>query len=135
MKVLWLDDLRNPFINHENKVPLEATVVHWVLNYDQFVEYINKFGLPDIISFDHDLADEHYTPSEYWDDYDKSKEYQDSKDYSEKTGKDCADWLINYCMDRDIDLPKFYVHSANPVGRDNILGVLNSYLKFKFLNK
>lgn len=131
MKLLWLDDMRNPFIDYENKVPVESTVIHWVLNYDQFVEYINKFGLPDIISFDHDLADEHYTPKEYWDDYDKSKEYQESRDYREKTGKDCANWLINYCMDRDLNIPKFYVHSANPVGRDNILGVLNSYLKFK----
>lgn len=118
-KILWLDDLRNPFIDLEGRVPKEDGVVEWVLNYEQFVQWIEKFGLPNIISFDHDLAD-----------YELSKEYQDSRDYQEKTGMDCAKWLIDYCIDNDCELPKFYVHSANPVGADNIRGILNNYLKY-----
>jgi hypothetical protein len=130
-KILWLDDLRNPYIDLEGKVPkIEGCIIEWVLNYEQFVQWIEKFGLPDIISFDHDLADEHYTPEQYWSDYEKSKEYQESQNYQEKTGMDCAKWLIDYCIDRKLDLPEFYVHSANPVGADNILGILNNYKKF-----
>ena len=33
----------------------------WVVvkNYDEFTEYIEKNGIPDYISFEHDLAPEH----------------------------------------------------------------------------
>lgn len=131
-KLLWLDDLRNPFLDFESKVPkLEDFTIEWVLNYEEFIQWIEKYGLPTVISFDHDLADEHYTPEEYWSDYDKSKEYQDSQDYQEKTGMDCAKWLVDYCIDKQLHLPSFYVHSANPVGADNILGLLNNYVKYE----
>lgn len=128
-KILWLDDLRNPYIDLEGRVPKVDGVVEWVLNYEQFVQWVEKFGLPHAISFDHDLADEHYTPSEYWHDYEVSKAYQDAQDYQEKTGMDCAKWLVDYCMDNDEKLPNFYVHSANPVGADNIRGILENYIK------
>jgi hypothetical protein len=128
-RILWLDDLRNPFINIEGIVPKENLIIDWVLNYEQFVQWIEKYGLPKIISFDHDLANEHYTPGEYWNDYQISKEYQDAQNYQEKTGMDCAKWLVDYCIDNKKELPLFYVHSANPVGADNINGILNNYLK------
>jgi hypothetical protein len=128
-RILWLDDLRNPYINTEGRVPKENLIIDWVLNHEQFTQWIEKHGLPKIISFDHDLADEHYTPEEYWCDYEKSKAYQDSKIYQEKTGLDCAKWLVDYCMDNNKPLPLFYVHSANPVGADNIIHFLENYKK------
>lgn len=128
-KILWLDDYRNPFLNIEGKVPNIDGVIEWVLNYDEFTLWINKFGLPDVISFDHDLADEHYTPEEFWFPYEKSKEYQDAQIYKEKTGMDCAKFLVDYCIDNNVKLPNFYVHSANPVGANNILGLLTNYVK------
>jgi hypothetical protein len=133
-RILWLDDLRNPFIDIEGRVPKENLIIDWVLNYEQFVQWIEKYGLPKIISFDHDLADEHYTPEEYWHDYQVSKDYQDAQNYQEKTGMDCAKWLVDYCIDNKKSLPIFYVHSANPVGADNIRGILNNYLKHCSLN-
>lgn len=114
-KLLWIDDIRDPFLDKEGKVPKEASEIHWVLKYHQFVDWITENGLPDIISFDHDLSDIHINKSTY----------------KEKTGMDCAKWLVEYCMDKDLDLPQFYVHSANPVGADNINGVLNNYKKFR----
>ena len=131
MIILWLDDYRNPFLNYGGRVPKEEGEIHWVLNYQQFTAWIQKYGLPDIISFDHDLAPEHYTPKEYWKDYQLSKEYQEKQNYKEKTGKDCANWLIEYCMDNEKELPKYYAHSANPVGRDNILNLLNNYKNYE----
>lgn len=127
-KLLWLDDLRNPYINREGRCP-DGYDVDWVINYQQFCDWIEKFGLPDVISFDHDLADEHYTPEEYWTDYERSKAYQESQNYTEKTGMDCAKWLVEYCMDTKKRLPVFLVHSANPVGADNIRGLLENYSK------
>ncbi|WP_341199264.1 cyclic-phosphate processing receiver domain-containing protein [Croceibacter atlanticus] len=117
MKLLWLDDLRNPFLNDEGTVPKENTHIEWVLSYEQFTQWIERFGLPEIISFDHDLADVF------------------SNDREEKTGMDCAKWLVDYCLDNNVDLPKYYVHSANPVGSKNINGLLNNFKIFQTTGK
>ncbi len=121
-KYLLLDDIRDcqmTFNITKNSIYL---LNDWdiVRNYDEFINYILKNGLPSVISFDHDLADEHYVPSEYWDNYDLSKEFQESQSYREKTGNDCAKWLLEYCYENDLKLPQCMVHSANPVGADNI---------------
>lgn len=129
MRILWLDDYRNPFLNKERKVPLIKGTLYWVRSYEEFVEWINKFGLPDVVSFDHDLSDQHYAPQEYWGDYEKSKAYQEAQTYTEKTGADCAKFLIQFCMDNNRDLPVWYVHSANPVGADNIRAWLTNFEK------
>lgn len=71
-------------------------------------------GTPSYISFDHDLgADE-------W------------------TGHDFAKWLVendlNFSTFPKIQFPTnfaFYVHSQNPIGKANIEGLLNNYLKVK----
>jgi len=104
---LFLDDLRDPnlFLNDTKT---------WVVvrNHSQFVEIITKRGLPDFISFDHDLCD---------DDQEKLNNFK------EKTGYDCAKWLVEYCMRINHQLPEWKVHSMNPVGRDNINAVLVRY--------
>ena len=127
--LLWLDDLRNPYLDEEKKLPKTKRNwnINWVLNYEQFVKWIGLFGLPNAISFDHDLAEEHYTPEYFWNDYEESKKFQDwkSKTYQEKTGMDCAKWLVHYCLNNNKVLPKIFIHSANPVGADNIKKVLN----------
>lgn len=127
-KRLYLDDIRH---NYDSLQMLGYSVYKekWsiVRNYTEFVEWITKNGLPDIVSFDHDLADIHYTPKEYWNDYHLSKEYQEKLIYTEKTGLDCAKWLIDYCLDNNKKLPKYLVHSANPVGRDNIFYLLRNF--------
>tara|TARA_R110002096_G_scaffold45215_1_gene121699 strand:- start:75 stop:473 length:399 start_codon:yes stop_codon:yes gene_type:complete len=126
--LLWLDDLRNPFLDKEKRVPLgnDKWNINWVLNFEQFTEWIEIYGLPDAISFDHDLAPEHYTPEYFWDDYDASKNYQEwkKKSYTTYTGEYCAKWLVSYCNKNKLDLPIYYIHSANPVGADFILNAL-----------
>tara|TARA_R110000851_G_scaffold213766_1_gene366355 strand:- start:5205 stop:5672 length:468 start_codon:yes stop_codon:yes gene_type:complete len=122
--LLWLDDLRNPFLDQEKKVPEGKWNIIWVLDYEQFVMWIEKNGLPDAISFDHDLAPEHYTPAFFWSDYDASKKFQDWRitTYEYHTGEGCAMWLMsNFSRN---SLPEIFVHSANPVGADKIRVVL-----------
>lgn len=120
MKILWLDDIRDPFKNLEGKVPQrEGATIYWVKSFEEFVAWIKKEGLPEIISFDHDLADEHYDPSADF--------------YKEKTGMSCAAWLIGYCIDHKVDLPICYVHSANPVGAENIRMLLSNYSLHNFI--
>ena len=48
------------------------------------------------------------------------------------TGFDFAKWLVEMDMDNIYKFPEnfsFHVHSANPVGKANIEGYLNNYLK------
>lgn len=117
-RLLFLDDIRYPFeAYHYTKKDIFLRKDWYIVrNYEQFVNRILEKGLPEMISFDHDLADEHYLEP-------------NSPEFVEKTGYDCAKWLIEYCMDNDADLPKFYCHSMNPVGKQNIEGLLNNFKK------
>ncbi len=119
---LFLDDIRDPkevfkFVHKSLFVTLNFTTVR---NFDEFIWFILDKWVPSFVTFDHDLAPEHYTPEEYWSDYDKSKEYQEQKykEYTEKTWLDCAKWLVDYCNDNDKPFPRYYVHSQNPIWRD-----------------
>ena len=129
-RLLWLDDVRDPFENDgewQNFAPMRASEVIWVKNYEEFVGWITENGLPDGIAFDHDLAHEHYAPKEHWDE--KYHPWAESQDFKEKTGMDCAKWLVDYCMDNDAELPLVSSQSANPPGRDNILSLLINFNK------
>ena len=42
---------------------------------------------------------------------------------------DCAKWLVNYCLDRNLDLPEYYIHTMNPIGAENIKSLFESYEK------
>lgn len=124
---LFIDDERRPkdalYFNAEMHV-VERPLVVWIIvrNYNQFVEIITQQGLPSIISFDHDLADEHYKEGIAG----KPPTYSS---YKEKTGFDCAKWLVEYCLAKNLALPIYYCHSFNPEGRINIISILNSYKK------
>lgn len=124
MKKLFLDDIRNPGDCVLYMRPFEIYMEKWdvVRNFDEFVKYILDNGVPSIISFDHDLADEHYSP--YMNDQKKYNRLYSQ--FREKTGNDCARWLCEYCVENSIPLPKYLVHSMNPVGRDNILSTMQS---------
>jgi hypothetical protein len=117
-KLLFLDDIRYPIeaYHYTKQNIFLRNDWHIVRNYKQFVNRILEKGLPEMISFDHDLADEDYLK-------------KDSLELTEKTGYDCAKWLIEYCMDNELDLPKFYSHSMNPVGKMNILNLLENLKK------
>ena len=128
---LFLDDFRVP-VDASRYMPNPGiyTKLEWVIvrNYDEFVKFISKNGLPDMISFDHDLADEHYSNDMYAGVEVYNKNYDN---FTEKTGYDCAKWLVDYCMDRDLDLPEYIVHSMNPAGGKNIWEYLEGYRKFR----
>ena len=125
-KLLWLDDIRNPFIadwlmQYAPQFAYGEGETIWVKSYKEFTDWINTNGLPDMIAFDHDLADV------------KAIEGSDlvlATDFEkEKSGFECAKWLVQYCINNKADLPQWTVQSANPVGRDNINGLLNNYRK------
>ena len=79
-----------------------------VRTYSDAVELVHHSGFPDEVSFDHDLG-------------------------TEKTGLDFAHFLIDLDLDSGA-MPgnfSYRIHSANPVGRANIEGLLEGYLRFR----
>jgi hypothetical protein len=99
-----------------------------VTNYDEFVKHINLHGLEnyECISLDHDLGEE--AMQEYYRNV-APNGYLEYNNITEKTGLDCARYIVNLSMNNHIPLPKVYCHSANPVGARNIINHVNSYLK------
>jgi hypothetical protein len=113
---IYLDDVRTP-------VAKDWTVVR---NYDEFAQKINTIGLENIelISLDHDLGD---SEIKEWH-YGVVKNYTINYDnITEKTGYDCAKWLVNKWLDGK-PVVKVVTHSANAIGSANIMGYINNYL-------
>ena len=123
--LLWLDDVRDPFQNDWlNFSPIGKNVgVVWVTTYQEFIDWIMFYGLPDAVCFDHDLSDLQAFKSSY-------PEMVEDIECNEKTGYDCAKWLVDYCMDNNKSLPEYAIQSANPVGRENINSLLTNFNKF-----
>lgn len=123
---LFLDDIRQPedVANYTHSSLREMyRKEEWVIvrNYAEFIDYITINGLPEKVSFDHDLADEHYEPYSW----------TGSWKYIENTGYDCAQWFVDYCLRNNHELPFIYVHSKNPVGKENIESIFASFKKFQ----
>lgn len=111
-QLIWLDDKRNPDGPYGYKgdrwidlapipKPFETT---WIKDPESFKAWVNKYGLPDAICFDHDLGEC-------------------------ESGYDCAKFVIDYCLDNNVPVPKYVVQSSNPVGKANIEGIFKSFLK------
>lgn len=97
MVKLFLDDLRDP--------PDTGWIV--VRSFDECTEYLWENGIPDVISFDHDLG-------------------------IGPTGYDVAKWIIEKNLDGKLDIPEnfsYYIHSANPIGKKNIQTLLDNFMK------
>lgn len=127
LTILWLDDMRNPYKYFSKKNGSETFIRNkeyyttifnsydvdfvWVKNFDEFAEFILKNGLPQFISFDHDLG------------------------AGLQKGADCARWLVEYCKKKNEKIPQFYIHSANRNGQREINNILNfvneNIFKFK----
>ena len=103
LKKLFLDDIRNP-----NSIYPDTKNKDWdiVRNYNEFVDYIIKNGMPDFISFDHDLGIGNNV-----------------SDYEEKTGYDC----VKYLVENEIPVKDYRIHSMNPVGKENLKCLLNNW--------
>jgi len=133
---IYLDDVRTP-IEDPNFSKTDWVIVR---SYDEFTAKVKEIGLESIsmISLDHDLGDT--AMKEYFENV--SPNYKlDYDNIQEKTGYDCAKWLVDHYYDnyetqesrsekksRGIIFPRVYTHSANPIGSANIMGYINNFL-------
>jgi len=122
---LILDDERN--LSDISWVELPVLPYSIVRSYNEFVEIISKFGLPKHISFDCDLdSEEHYPWCALTALYFERGEIPYHL-YKEKTGYDAARWLVEYCKERDLDLPTWTVHSMNVLAAKHTKDYLKNY--------
>jgi hypothetical protein len=114
---LFLDDWRYPIdcTTYMFRRGVDCRIYHdnWIVvrSYGDFIEHVLINGVPNVISFDYDLADveelREELPIEKWFDLDNNRIY---------TGGDCANWLRSYCNSNGLELPEIIIHSANPDG-------------------
>lgn len=112
---LFLDDIRN--LDNKKFQNNSWYKTEWIIarSFDEACLLIKEKGFPLRISFDHDLG-------------------SDNDGNELKSGYDFAKWLVKKDLDGIYLFPTnfdFKVHSDNPVGLDNIVYYLNSYLKQK----
>jgi len=91
------------FIDDLRPIPLGFTIAR---SSEEAKTIVGEFGIPSFISFDHDLG-------------------------GQDTSMVFIKWMIEGILDGDLELPKnfgFAVHSANPVGKENIESLLNNFL-------
>jgi hypothetical protein len=112
---IYLDDIRTPIEDG-------WTVVR---NYDAFVSTIMYIGLEniDVISLDHDLGD---TAMKEWHTNVYHNYTLNYDNITEKTGMDCAKWLVEQWMNGQ-PVVDVFTHSANAIGSANIMGYINNY--------
>ena len=105
MTKLYLDDIREPD-------DADCIVVR---SFDEATNFVLERGVPEFISFDHDLGcsdDGQINPSGY----------------------DFARWLVESDISGLIAIPDnftFAIHSQNPVGSKNIEMLLSRYMLFR----
>lgn len=81
----------------------------WIVlrSFDEYTRWLSDNGIPTVISFDHDLGEG-------------------------PTGYDALKWTIEKYLDGQLDFPKdftYYVHSANPIGKKNIVSMMDNFLE------
>ena len=97
---LFIDDLREP---PTPSVEDDFATFFVARSTNQAIEIINEFGWPEFMSLDHDLG-----------------------------GDDTAMVFLKRLVNEiwtDQPIPKYFVHSANPVGSDNIHSFMQSWKK------
>jgi hypothetical protein len=126
---LFLDDYRQPIQAYTYTKDTDYLQKEWKLvkDYNSFTSFLQRKILNgeklELVSFDHDLAPEHYAPEARWGDYDQ---WAVEAQFQERTGLDCAKYLVEFCKQYDIPLPKIKVHSMNPVGKRNIINLFEN---------
>jgi hypothetical protein len=106
---LFIDDERDPFHVTWGNDQVHYKNGDWIIarNWYDVLEIIVSLGFPNMISFDHDLGED------------------------TKSGYEIAKNICDLVMDANYELPEdfqYFVHSKNPVGKQNIEMFMNNFL-------
>lgn len=114
---IFLDDERIPTDVTWLKLP--DTLWYVARTYQAFIDGIKLQGMPEYITFDHDLQDFY------------SFDPESGEGVEEHTGMSCLKWLVEYCIDYDMMLPVCFFHSMNPIGVKNMKSYYENALKYQ----
>lgn len=126
---LFLDDIRTPaqvaeFIKSPTlRQKYESYPWYVARSYQEFVERILNAGVPTHVSLDHDLSERQYGKEMT---HEEMAEYYQRKN-REMTGYDALKWLIAHCKTKNAKIPFCYIHTMNPVGKENMMELIKSY--------
>lgn len=97
----------NLFIDDERFPPDNGKAWTVARSSEEAIHAVKMFGVPSFISFDHDLG-------------------------GEDTSIVFIDWFIGQYLDGAITTftQDYYVHSQNPIGRENIWARMDGFIKF-----
>ena len=140
LRYLFLDDQRSPkdaFVHigtghdHYKKSLVELSGIEadeWsiVRSHYEFEQYLKYVGIPDVVSLDHDLSEE------YIEHYYKVTQQIGIVEYGNlkpDSGYHCAKILCQKCVDTNTKFPKYYIHSANKWGQENIRTYIETFFK------
>jgi hypothetical protein len=140
LKCLFLDDQRDPknaYVHigtghdHKKKSLIELSGIEaddWSVtrSYESFSHYLKYVGIPDVVSFDHDLSEEHM---KHYFTVTQQIGIVDYGNLKPDSGFHCAKLLCQKCLDTNTKFPKYYVHSANKWGGENIKNYIENFLK------
>lgn len=103
---VFFDDIRTIDMVYDSSMNSEFIIVR---NANDFKSLIQKRGIPDFVSFDHDLG-------------------EDENGNIAEDVYDVVKWMV-YDKEYDLRNMKFAIHSDNPVGRKNIESLINNWNK------
>lgn len=116
---VFLDDTRDP-PEHLSKV------FDTVRSHGEFKRWVDRYGIPDLVSFDHDLHAEHvaffFERGGFGNPPDPSNEI-----FLHPTGYDSAKWFLEACSSEGVYPRHVLVHSRNPAGSDRIFSLVTGY--------
>jgi hypothetical protein len=115
---LFVDDVRNPadvlnYLNYENSDIYRKEGWITVRSHDDFMKHVEEKGIPNFVSYDHNMDDGSYTPLEISShdsisDLDLFKNIENSK---EKIGIHCLASLSEYAKKNSLEMPRVQCHS------------------------
>ena len=110
---LFIDDERAPLDITWGSVTEQSAYrdKEWFIarDWSDVLNLVKAFGIPSLISFDHDLGDN-----------------------TEYNGYEISQKITDIILDGEYKLPhdfQFMVHSKNPVGAENIRSYMNNFMK------
>lgn len=112
---LFLDDARilgkDISFKHLESNPFLPVIT--AKNYEDFTNTIIGEGVPELVSFDIDLHVSHYQELTKG-----NPLYFLKSNIWPRCGFHCAKFLIEYCKNKKVEFPRYYIHSANHVAAD-----------------
>ena len=107
---LFLDDIRQ---STQFLWPIDITKLEVITarNFKEFQHTVRTRGIPVVVSFDFDTCHAHYA------EFGRSNQTSINYKSKEPTGLDCCKFLVEEWCRTKLPLPRYFLHTFNPLGK------------------